>query len=77
MHACEHQRPGLVHSGYARVYFTHSVVAYGYIAMVVLYARRMSLRSGMVSNAGGQDGCGKLTLASIMQVHNCISMYRG
>jgi hypothetical protein len=31
----------------------------------------------MVSNAGGQEGCGKLTLAPIMQVHNCITMYRG
>ena len=71
------QRPGLVHSGYARVYFAHSVDVYGYIAVVALYAGRMSPRNGMVSNAGGQEGCGKLTLAPIMQVHNCITMYRG
>ncbi len=85
MHACEYQRPGLVHSGYARVYFAHSVDVYRYgytgIAVVALpvYAGRMSPRSGMVSNAGGQEGCGKLTLAPIMQVHNCITgtMYRG
>ncbi len=70
-------RPGLVHSGYARVYFAHSVGVYGYIAVVALYAGRMSPRSGMVSNAGGQEGCGKVTLAPIMQVHNCITMYRG
>ena len=47
-------RPGLVHSGYARVYFAHSVDVYGYIAVVALYAGRMSPRSGMVSNAGGR-----------------------
>ncbi len=70
-------RPGLVHSGYARVYFAHSVDVYGYNAMGAFYARRMSPRSGMVSNAGGLEGCGKLTLAPIMQVHNCMTMYRG
>ncbi len=41
------------------------------------YARRISSRSGMVSHVGGQEGCGKLTLAPIMQVHNCITMYQG
>ncbi len=47
------QRPGLEYSGYARVSFAHSVDVYGYIAMGVLYARRMSSRSVMVSNAWG------------------------
>ncbi len=70
------QRPGLEYSGYARVYFAHSVEVCGYIAMGALYARRMSPRSGMVSNDEGLEGCGKLTLAPIMQVHNCITMYR-
>ena len=59
------QRPGLVHSGYARVYFAHSVDVYGYIAVVALYAGRMSPRSGLVINAGGQEGCGNLTLATV------------
>jgi hypothetical protein len=49
------QRPGLEYSGYARVYFAHSVVVSGYIAMDALFAR-MSPGSGMMSNARGQEG---------------------
>ncbi len=60
-----HQRPGLVHSGYARVYFAHSVDVYGYIAMGAFYARRMSPRSRLVSNTAGQEGCGKITFATV------------
>ncbi len=67
-------RPGLVHSGYARVYFANSVVVCGYIAMGALFARRMSPRSGMVSTDGGQEWCGTLTLVPMMHVHNYITM---
>ncbi len=69
-------RPGLVHSGYARVFFRPQRGS-GWVdcntAMGALYARRMSPRSGMLSNAGDQEGCGTLTLVPIMQVHNCIT----
>ena len=43
---------------YQRVSKHHSFV-------VALYARRMSPRSGLVSNAGGQEGCGNLTLDTV------------
>ncbi len=58
------------------VYIAHSVV-YGYIAMGALFARRMSPRSGLVSNAGGLEGCRTLTQAPIIQVHNCILGWQG
>jgi hypothetical protein len=69
------QRPGLEYCEYGRLYFAHSVDVYGYTAMGALYTRRMSPRSGMVSNAGGLERCGTLTLAPIVQVH-CITMYQ-
>ncbi len=45
-------RPGLVYSGYARVYFARSVEVYRHIAMVVLNTRRRSHRSEIVINVG-------------------------
>ena len=74
------QRPGLEYFKYARVEFPHSVDVHGCIAGIAigaLQARGVSSRSGMLSFAGGQDGCGTLTLAPIMQFHKYITMYRG
>jgi hypothetical protein len=50
-------RPGLVHSEYryANVHF-HSLVVYIAMGAIPVYARRMSPRSGMVRNNGGQEG---------------------
>ncbi len=53
----------------------HSVVGVDFIAMVALYAGRMSPRSGSASNIGNLIMSGWSALAPI--IHNCISMYRG
>jgi hypothetical protein len=70
------QRSDLVHSGYARVYFAHSVVVCGFKAMGAVYARRMFLKSEWRLMPGLRRR-GTLTIAPIIQIHNCIAVYQG